>query len=443
MVALEKLMAAVGTQNRSSKGGNGSFGPWINPMVEFVSAEMAGGPDKDVFVIKHLVDQPEVGKRAGDQDKMKLRDLKPTQATLEDHLKGKNKVKKATPGTVYVAKRAFRDKDGVLSVDWVDRVAPSMEDEEIYPATGVMVKPYSLYYDRETGKLKGGDTVVADLWRAVRVKGDKAVEGNEVVLSYDDMINGEKMAAVGYGPKSASFEDAVRAMFQPTWGGAPGFMIRAWDNNSPNSPPSVIRDVRYRDSVKNPDGEGYIEQTHEQAIEAFLADMGPIFANAENFPPGVTVEIVPNRTYALVGETRQKLAAEMKTRNARHDREADPFYAPVLEAGRDKESSKACWCEANLVVWRKFNDEKQKEVFFRTSLSPRRCAPEHHYTDAEVVTENMPASYAAVLTASAGKRSEALREAKKSKAAPAQTADTNSVGEDPGLENEAAMRAGA
>lgn len=456
-------MALGQLRQAAAKKSGGNFTPGLDLMVEFVSAEMVGSPDKDLFVVKHMNNVPELGKVAGDLDKFRLSELKQVESadknkrgrpTLTDHVGGKNRVKKALPGSVYAIENVYRGRDGVLVARWTNQVAPAAQDPtgKITPVAGSLIKLHGLTTDK-TGNITGqASALMPNVERAVRVHGAKAVSGDEVVLSFDDMLKLDEVVYQHVGkPKSASLEDAVKAAATLVEAGNPGFVIRAVNPADPTEPPSEIVTVDRKRVQRDEKNNVWTPQTPDEVwvatqakIKAKLEPVG--ITDISQLPDDIMVELIPYSAFPAVGATRDNLVAQVessKTKNPglkyHNDRDSQVYIGRVA-LSEEVVKNKACWLESNVVIQladKEPGKEGEEDFYFRTFTKPRSRAPQM-FADAELPTPNVSDAHVAAFTASATRRSEDKKEReRKPEAAPAAPED-NSMGDEPSLEHEAA-----
>lgn len=472
-MALQALRQAAAKKS----GNNGNFTPGLDPMVEFVSAEIVGDPNKDYFVVRHMNNCPEIGKNAGDLDKYRLSELKPREGvvvdpkkrgrpTLADHAAGKNRCTKAVPGAVYVIENAYRGRDGVLLARWTNQVAPAKDDPtgKITSVPGALIKLYGLRTDKNGAITGNAGALMPNAERAVRVHGAKANGGDEVMLSFEDMMKLDEVIYQNAGkPKAAALEDAVKAAATLVEAGNPGFVLRALTPADPTEAPMELVVIERRrvplDSKGNPltadstekQATSWRPQTADEVwadcqveIKKVLGEMG--LNDVSELPQEVMVELIPFSSFPAVGATKENLVAQVdasKKNNPgqkyHHDRDSQPYVGPVVDnAGKIR--NQACWLESNIVIHHADKEpgrENEEDFYFRTYTKPRSRAP-LMFANAELPTPNVSDAHVAAFTAAATKRFEDKKERDKrpEQAAPA---GDNSVGhDDPVLEAEAA-----
>jgi hypothetical protein len=456
-------MTLQALRQAAAKKSGGNFTPSLDLMVEFVSAEMAGSPDKDLFVVKHMNNVPELGKQAGDLDKFRLTELKQAETadknkrarpSLVDHVGGKNRVKKALPGSVYAIEKVWRGRDGVLLARWTNQVAPAAVDPtgKITPIAGSLIKLHGLSTDKN-GVITGqASALMPNPERAVRVHGAAAVADGEVKLSFDDMLKLDEVVYANIGkPKAASFEDAVKAAATLVEAGNPGFVLRAVSPSDPSDAPTEIAVVERRrvnrGDEKNP---VWTPQTPDEVwaeaqakVKAMLTPMG--LTELGQLPDNIMVELIPFSSFPAVGATKENLVAQVEASKKaspalkyHHDLDSQPYVGRVVVSD-DVVKNQACWLESNIVIQHADKEpgkEAEEDFYFRTFTKPRSRAPQM-FSNAELPTPNVTDAHVAAFTASAAKRGEDKKERDRKPEAVAPVAD-NTVGEEPVLENEAA-----
>lgn len=459
-MALQALRQAA-----AKKSGNGNFTPGLDLLVEFVSAEITGDPAKDYFVVRHMNNCPEIGKSAGDLDKFRLSELKQREGavvdknkrgrpTLADHSGGKNRCTKAAPGSVYAIENVYRGRDGVLLARWTNQVAPAKEDPtgKVTPVAGSLIKLYGLRTDK-TGAISGNaGALMPNAERAVRVHGAKATSGDEIMLSFDDMLKLDEVIYQNVGkPKAAALEDAVKAAATLLEAGNPGFVLRALNPADPTEPPMELVTIERRRVARDEKKETWSPQTPDEVwadcqeqIKKVLGEMG--LKDIGELPQEVMVELIPFSSFPAVGATRDNLVAQVEaskkdnpTEKYHHDRDSQPYIGPVT-MNDGKVRNQACWLESNIVIQHADKEpgrENEEDFFFRTFTKPRSRAPVM-FANAELPTPNVSEAHAAAFSKAATERGEAKRKGDRRPEAAAPTGDNSVGGDDPTLEAEAA-----
>lgn len=423
-------------------GSNRGFAQSQQLLVTFDAADIAdmkkGNPEKDAFKVTHV--RGGLGRKAGEQETVRLdkfvkKEGAKDRPSLLEHLRGKDRIDAAKPGTVYLLQGAQRAADGTLLAHWIKNLGPTMQDPEgkliILPS--VQAKVVAVATDKEGQFAKSFYTYLIDANRAVRVGGKAMVE--EQVLTAADLADPDKMDGLAGKGKSADLDEVIKAALSQQFAGDPGFLMRVIEDDAQDKPYN-IQFIRPSKKV----GEEWVPATPEEALEAFKEREPEWYEGAKTAESGL-VEIIPFVRVRAGPKVLERAIDDMIAKKAKDpenkypkDRNSELFYGNVTNV-EGKVQYRSCYIDTVTVLR---SMDPASGYYFWTDVYPME---RKKFADAEVITDNISPAVAAKYEAIATERGKSAKADPKAEQAPEEKPEEN-FGEEPALETAGAPSPG-
>jgi hypothetical protein len=386
--------------------------------------------EKDSFTVTHV--RGGLDRKAGEQETVRLDKFekrKPTdkdRPSLLEHLRGKDRIDAAKPGTVYLLQGAKRAADGTLLAHWVKNLGPALgdADNKLIILPGVLTKVVSISNDKAGNYSKNFYAYHIDANRAVRVGGKAQVD--EVVLTAADLADPVKMDSLAGKGKFAALDDAIKAALTQQFAGNPGFIMRVIEDDAQDKPYN-IQFIRPDNKV----GEEWVAATPDEALAAFIEGNKEWYEGAKAADTGL-VEIVPFVRVRAGPKVAERAIEDMIAKKAEDptnkypkDRTSEQFYGDVVNV-EGKKQSRSCYIDSVVVIR---SMDPASGYYFWTDAYPME---RKKFADAEVITDNIAPALAAKYEAAATERGKYKPRDPKAEQAP-EPAEEN-FGDDPAIE---------